>query len=64
MTEYNKYNEKEFQLMRMKTLIEIYDREIESQGKFHTRYIPCKKCDSLLKQRKRMIIKIKQMEYE
>ena len=64
MTEYNEYNEKGFQLLRMKTLIEIYDREIERQGKLHVRFAPCKKCKSLFEQRKRMIIKIKQMEYE
>jgi len=50
----------EKELMIKKTLIEIYDREIQMVGRLHYRLNPwCKKCKSLFSQRKKLIKDIK-----
>lgn len=52
-----KLEEKE--INRLRTLIEIYDRELE-KNHLHSRFFPCWKCKSLFKQRNDMIIKLKE----
>ncbi|HUS49572.1 MAG TPA: hypothetical protein VMZ91_05370 [Candidatus Paceibacterota bacterium] len=47
----------EKEILLHKTLIEIYDRELEGNKHCSSR---CPKCKSLIKQRKKMIIKLKE----
>lgn len=47
------------EINRLKTLIEIYDRELDRNG-IHSRFFPCWKCKKLFEQRTEMIIKLKE----
>jgi len=49
----------EKELFRLSILIEIYDRELNSQSWFHKNFHNCNKCRSLRKQRREMICKLK-----
>ena len=47
------------EILRLKTLIEIYDRELTKQGRFHVLYTGCKKCRSLIEQKIKMVLQLK-----
>ena len=46
-------------LLVLKTLIEVYDKELDRQNWLHLTF--CKRCESLMKQRKEMIVEVKEM---
>ena len=46
-------------LLILKTLIEVYDKELDRQNWFHLAF--CKRCESLMKQREEMIKEVKEM---